>query len=267
MDYQVNDNRGWYFTKVENTFLDDDVHFDIYEKMVYICLCRFANAKSKSAFPSAKRIGSMAGCSERKVRDCINSLHDKRIITKEDRQGKTPIIHLNGLTPAQDSGVSGTPFRGTPAHGADELEKENKKKITRKTDADASSDLFNSWWDLYGKKVKKPDAEKAFNKMLKKYSYEVIVEGTKRFLASEKKKGTDKKYIPHPSTFLNGERFNDEYDDAPKQDKPSAPVDVKSIEIVQRMNDITYALEREDDPSIARQLQQEYRELAAEMNG
>ncbi|WP_020007371.1 hypothetical protein [Salinicoccus albus] len=71
-----------------------------------------------------------------------------------------------------------------------------------------NSALFEEWYNFYGKKKARPKAEKAFNSALKKHSYEDIKKGTEKFLTTVK----DKQYQPFPATFLNQERFMDEFE-------------------------------------------------------
>ena len=83
----------------------------------------------------------------------------------------------------------------------------NNKNNNKNNKKDNKS--FNFWYDLYPKKIAKPKAQSSFESMLKKYDFESIVEGTLRWTAYWKESNTEKKYIPHPSTFLNQERFMD----------------------------------------------------------
>jgi DNA-binding transcriptional regulator YhcF (GntR family) len=68
--------------------------------------------------------------------------------------------------------------------------------------------LFESWYDLYGKKKKRPDAIKAFNKAMEKADYETIEKGTIAYLKSI----DNKQYQAYPATFLNQEQYLDDHD-------------------------------------------------------
>lgn len=72
------------------------------------------------------------------------------------------------------------------------------------TNEDSSFDKF---WNAYPRKTNKGFARKVFNKL--KPSEELL---NKMLAALEQHKAgwTDPKYIPHPSTWLNGERWEDE---------------------------------------------------------
>ncbi|AKU43389.1 hypothetical protein CPT_Silence52 [Bacillus phage Silence] len=90
----------------------------------------------------------------------------------------------------------------------------NKKKELK--DMRNSSELleneFNEFWDLYNKKLDRKRAFNAFKTQRKAYSLETILEGAKKYLSFCQANGTQKQYIKHPTTFLNGECFKDDYE-------------------------------------------------------
>tara|TARA_Y100001963_G_scaffold27424_1_gene37351 strand:+ start:2070 stop:2894 length:825 start_codon:yes stop_codon:yes gene_type:complete len=85
----------------------------------------------------------------------------------------------------------------------------NKKKKKVKTNKKKESIEFRVWYDIYPKKIAKPKAESSFNAMMKEYSLEEIMDGTTRWVQYWENAHTEKRYIPHPATFLNQERFLD----------------------------------------------------------
>jgi hypothetical protein len=77
---------------------------------------------------------------------------------------------------------------------------------------------FEQFWQLYPRKVGKLTAKRSWEKLSqenKQKALEAIVEHRKFWVA----KGTDWEFIPHASTWLNQERFEDELDMTPKQQK------------------------------------------------
>ena len=71
--------------------------------------------------------------------------------------------------------------------------------------------LFNQFWNQYPRKQSKQQCQKAFNKLNKHQIHSVFCA-----LIIHKKyweiKGTSKEYIPHPSTWINQKRWEDEID-------------------------------------------------------
>lgn len=76
--------------------------------------------------------------------------------------------------------------------------------------------MFNKFWNLYPRKVAKKDAEKAFNR-LKPEDREAALKAIPLHVEYWSLKETDKDFIPHPATWLNGARFEDELDLTPKK--------------------------------------------------
>lgn len=102
---------------------------------------------------------------------------------------------------------------GCPNISKDKLSKDklSKDKVTIVT---ANAEGFDEFWEAYPRKTSKAEARKAWNKL--KPNEEL----REKMLASiEAWKGTDQwrepRYIPHPSTWLNQERWNDEAPEDP----------------------------------------------------
>lgn len=64
--------------------------------------------------------------------------------------------------------------------------------------------LFDKFWEQYPNKVNKKKASISFNNLTKTQQHSAVNDIETRF------KDTDKKYIPHPTTYINGERWEDE---------------------------------------------------------
>lgn len=69
--------------------------------------------------------------------------------------------------------------------------------------------MFEQFWAIYPKKVARKEAEKAFNR-LKSDERLKAMEAINRHVEYWKATGTDKMFIPHCATWLNGARFDDE---------------------------------------------------------
>ena len=72
----------------------------------------------------------------------------------------------------------------------------------------AESDPFDEFWDLYGKKVSRAPAQKAWAKALTKTTADAILDGLRRNLPELRSR--EPRFVPHPSTWLNAESWNDE---------------------------------------------------------
>ena len=114
------------------------------------------------------------------------------------------------------SGVSGNPF------GKGSVKGSGKGSLTTTTTATttatatatttaktASSEAFDTFWQLYPRKVGKDDARKAFIVAAKKADPSLIIAGASRY-AADPNMPTDKTYIPYPGKWLRGGHWDDE---------------------------------------------------------
>ena len=114
------------------------------------------------------------------------------------------------------SGVSGNPF------GKGSVKGSGKGSLTTTTTATttatatatttaktASSEAFDTFWQLYPRKVGKDDARKAFIVAAKKTDPALIIAGASRY-AADPNLPTDKTYIPYPGKWLRGGHWDDE---------------------------------------------------------
>ena len=83
---------------------------------------------------------------------------------------------------------------------------------------------------MYPRKVGRPAAAKAFKAKLKGMStlgMSKLDLGTRAWARHWRESGTETQFIPHPSTFLNQERYNDEPPPvAGNQPKPNSPMGI-----------------------------------------
>ena len=73
--------------------------------------------------------------------------------------------------------------------------------------------MFNEFWEAYPKKVNKKGAFKSF-KNIKNLSdvFQTIMDALERFKHSKGWTKDGGQYIPHPQTWINQERWNDQQD-------------------------------------------------------
>lgn len=224
------DGNKWHYTIIENSVIESE-SLDIYEKMLYIALKRFANLHTQEAFPGVKKLAIYAGMSERKARSVLSDLESKNMIAIERRTNDTSIYTI---LPSHAHGAGGHAHgavgvmhtvQGGHAHGADELKRTELKKdelkkvkdieqVAKATDTNAvkkNESDFDELWKLYPNKKGKAAALKAYKKAIKKgVTHETIERGLINFKAHCE---LNSWYSPaHGSTWFNGERWSDEYE-------------------------------------------------------
>ncbi|WP_028573194.1 hypothetical protein [Desulfonatronum lacustre] len=69
---------------------------------------------------------------------------------------------------------------------------------------------FVRFWDAYPRKLKKAEALKAWQRAMRKPPIDYILEQLEKWKASGDWTKEGGRYVPHPTTWINGERWNDE---------------------------------------------------------
>ena len=78
--------------------------------------------------------------------------------------------------------------------------------------------MFDEFWAAYPRKVAKAVARKAFAKLTEQQQLDAC-RAIDDHIAYWKAKETELEFIPYPSTWLNGERWEDELVIEPKKEK------------------------------------------------
>lgn len=89
-------------------------------------------------------------------------------------------------------------------------ETETETETERTNGQAAPDDGFDQFWAVYPRKVSKGQARRAWNAAAKKAAPAEIVNAVESF--GSRVANSDPKFIPHPATWLNGERWSDEPD-------------------------------------------------------
>lgn len=82
-----------------------------------------------------------------------------------------------------------------------------KNTITKKTNKD-TDEQFERFWKSYPRRIAKGSAKTAFEKALKKIEFEDLIVAVENYASNPDL--PDLQFIPHPTTWLNQERWNDE---------------------------------------------------------
>ena len=118
---------------------------------------------------------------------------------QEDKPGREPDSFAS-LTPALPEEVDPAPDDPPSLFSADAPTPAEKRK--------AEPDRFDDFWRIYPRRTAKGDARKAWAKAVRKHPPDAILRAAERFAKASA--GTEARFIPHPATWLNGERWGDE---------------------------------------------------------
>jgi len=87
---------------------------------------------------------------------------------------------------------------------------ENNEKKYKKEVNTAYSEELERFWSVYPNKKKKPNTSKALEKALEKTTIDVIMSALVDYTKSQDWVKDNGQWIPHPTTWLNGEQWLDE---------------------------------------------------------
>jgi len=205
---------------------------------IYSILARYADNETLQAFPSRDTLGKRAFCNVKAVTKAIEELVTIGAVIKQHRkQGDS---YQSNLYTLRRVGPSLTPPRVSPDRGVGSdltPPRVSDDPLTRTTELEPLNDIqhfeqdrqqrliqeFNSFWEIYPRKLGKGEAKGAFVKAVDKFGADVVLEGASRFASDPNLPAPQ--FIPRAATWLNQERWDDE---------PYSAVDPASIPGVQK---------------------------------
>ena len=141
----------------------------------------------------------------------VNSTHDLIKIKKWKEHQK-----ISRPTPSTHEFIEGINEDSLSTHGVfieDSMRKERKgierNRIEKNKTEKSINKLFEDFWDAYPRKENKKKSETAFNR-LSKVDQRSCIEGVNTYKEYIKVNKTSKQHIKLPSTYINGQNWNDE---------------------------------------------------------
>jgi uncharacterized protein YdaU (DUF1376 family) len=192
---------------------------------VYWMICTLIYSKSEPIDDDPKWLGNiMGGSHPRTINKILNYLDSKGKISRKDgvimveRCTKEIAKTDERIAKATANGRQG----GRPSKENNGLSKPdglNVGKLTTNHQPITNNQQVNGYhftdefYPAYPNKKGKTVAETAYKRTIDKgVKHEDIMAGLNRFLADIKLNKTEKRFIPHPATWLNQGRWADEYD-------------------------------------------------------
>lgn len=226
MTHRVSDERASYYFQVENDMFDSGAVAGLRASsfVVYCYLARRTNVRTDDAWPGLTDIGTKCGMGRGTVVAAIAELETAGLLIV-DRGGKTNHYRVQSpkieLVQKQNQCGSKTEpevvlkqnSTGSKTELKEELvskpiEVDQLKKNKRAREPDQSRDEFEDFWSRYPIKSAKQSALKAWLKIAPNQALRLEMQD-----ALERQKVSDqwqRGFVPYASTWLNGERWNDE---------------------------------------------------------
>lgn len=222
--------------------------------VVLLAVADAANADGERSCQSVETLASMARVSVRTVQRALRELEElgelendgqdsryasntyrlpalagrRRTVrpTPKSRGAKLSSLPTSGVTPVTP-GVTNGAARGDIAVSPNPINPtlSNESDPTNVAPATASDapDPFDTFWETYPRKVGKGQAVKAWRAATRTTAPEVILDGLRRHLPGLTAR--EGRFIPHPSTWLNGQRWGDELEAPTASDTRTVPTE------------------------------------------
>ncbi len=156
------------------------------------------------AWPSIATLAKYANSSERSVKRDIKYLQELGELVVEQNGGEGKSQYKTNRYWISISGVSDGANRG------DRVGKSGVTILAHKTLKEPYITIyaqFEEFWSIYPRKVSKRAALKAFESALGRASFDALLAGAIRF--ANDRNLPEAEFIPHPTTWLNGDRWLD----------------------------------------------------------
>lgn len=211
--------------------------FNAGDVRVYAALARYG----PRAFPSIGSLGVRLMVSDSSIRRSLSRLAECGAVRVEARfDGERQTSNLYVLAGDEPMGVMGDTLPPStsdtlPPVTGDTRRKASKKESKKEQDIPSSVDdvwfewNFEEFWKIYPRKVGKPAARKALLALHRSYGQSTapdggipdacaaIATGLAKWIEYWTRERTETRFIPHPATWLNQRRWEDE----PAPEKPA----------------------------------------------
>lgn len=190
---------------------------------VYVRLARKYAAYDRTAFPSQEKLADELGVTSRTVRTALTHLRDIGALrTAQFDRGDGQWPRNEYWLPTDPPGTENEFQRNETSSGRrkDTSSGQRKKSSdypdpytqTQVTQISATgvAGEFDRFWQAYPRKVGKADARKKFTREAKTHGAEHLIAEAERWAGLWHQAGTEQQFIPHPATWLNGQRWDDE---------------------------------------------------------
>jgi hypothetical protein len=180
-------------------------------KYILIVLARYTDLNGE-CFPSIPTLVKTTGLSRSTVIRAINWCIDNDYLTR--RSGRTGVASVYRFKHLMEDDMKDTRVTQTPQVISNVIDISSNSNTTWGV---TQTLPFDAFWSVYPRKVAKGHARKAFAKACKLADPSEIVGAAGKFAYAMQ--DTEKQYVPHPTTWLNGERWDDDLDDVAPQSK------------------------------------------------
>ena len=188
---------------------------------LYVALSKWTDGVAGSCYPSRQTIAQTIGCSKRTIDGYVKALTDIGALQVERRFDAATRRHISSIytvfvvrgvakhtalpSEADCTGGSAAHCAQTNTH----YEPIPNDPYSLLTPSETSTETFDEFWDLYPRKVSKKRARTAW-KNLTAAQRSAALEAISSHVEYWNNAGRGSETIPHPTTWLHGESWEDE---------------------------------------------------------
>jgi len=190
-------------------------------KIILLELAKYCNAKGE-CFPSQLTLADGACVSERTVRDCLHWLQDQGYIEVKARPNTSNFYVITSMKEE---------LMDHPANSAAEGDNISKIDFSKRRKSNTSypansagrvdDPFFLSFWQAYPRRIGKGEARVAFARAVRNADANVIVQAAIDYAQHCLEMAIEPQYRPHPATWLNQERWEDDLEGEKKSQTKS----------------------------------------------
>lgn len=163
--------------------------------------------------------------SERAIQGAIKRLCEAGYLSRKENPGRGVLYTVTPAANAPPTPAPAAPppagYAGAPAPAAGNPSTNHQSTVN----LFGMAEDFETFWRAYPNKKAKPRAEKAFLRAIKKTDLATMLAAIERSKSSPKWTKSSGEFIPHPSTWLNDEGWNDAESAEPPKPERGMPGD------------------------------------------
>jgi hypothetical protein len=216
---------------------------DISDRAVrlYAVLARYADNDTHKAYPSRETLATRLRCSTKSVDRAALELVEQGAMTKQQRTNSSIIYTLRVVQGGGHQSPGGSTRVSRGVDTGVELTRTTELEPRELEPTNYISPLFEQFWDIYPAKKGKGSAAAAFAKALKRVSANELLEAVTRF-RDDPHRPSD--FTPHPTTWLNQDRWGDDAYQKPDRDKTNSERNVENLRNAMSLLENTKEVER-----------------------
>lgn len=188
-------------------------------KIVLLSLASYCNSAGE-CWPSQRTIAEDSCMTDRSVRNAIAWLVEHGYLEVRSRPNQSNIYIITAMKDEDMDHEEKFSYEVDSNITKLDLSKKAKSNLTssaEKSSARRDSPLFLAFWQAYPRKIGKAPSRVAFSKAIKKADPNQIIQAAIAYSNHCDEMGIEIQYRPHPKTWLNQERWEDDLE-AEKQE-------------------------------------------------